>query len=41
VTDTPESVDVILDTDLEEGSSYTLTALAAVGVSGSTIVDGA
>jgi hypothetical protein len=41
VADTPDSVDVILKDELEEGSSYTLTVLAAIGTSGSTIIDGA
>ena len=41
VKDMPESVDLILSDDLEEGSSYTLTVQAAIGTSGSTIIDGA
>lgn len=41
VKDIPESVDIILTDDLEEWSSYTLTVQAAIGTSGSTIVDGA
>ncbi len=41
VKDIPESVDLILTADLEEGSSYTLTVQAAIGTSGSTIIDGA
>lgn len=41
VADTPDTVDITLDEDLEEGTSYTMTILAAVGVAGSTITDGA
>jgi hypothetical protein len=35
------SVDVLLEEELKEGTSYTLTVLAAISVGGSTIVDGA
>ena len=38
--DDADSLDVKLDEDLDEGTSYTMTVLAAVGVSGSTITDG-
>ncbi len=41
VKNIPESVDILLTDDLEEWSSYTLTIQAAIGTSGSTIVDGA
>lgn len=41
VADTPDTVDISLDEDMEEGTSYTMTILAAVWVSGSTITDGA
>ncbi len=41
VKNIPESVDLILSEDLEEWSSYTLTVQAAIGTSGSTIIDGA
>lgn len=41
VKDILDSVDVILESDLEEGSSYTLTVQAAIWTSGSTIIDGA
>jgi hypothetical protein len=37
----PDIIDVFLDDELEEGSSYTLTVQAAIGTSGSTIIDGA
>ncbi len=41
VTDAPEAVDVTLDDELVEANSYSVTAIAAVGISGSTITDGA
>lgn len=41
VTDAPEAVDLTLGDDLIEGGSYSITAIAAVGISGSTITDGA
>ena len=41
VLDTPESVDIMLSDDLEEGSSYTLTVQAAISLAGATIIDGA
>jgi methionine-rich copper-binding protein CopC len=41
VTDSPQSVDVTLDDVLVEASSYTLTVIAGIGVSGATITDGA
>lgn len=41
VTDAPEAVDLTLEDLLTEGSAYSVTVLAAVGTSGSTITDGA
>ncbi len=41
VVDAPEAVDVTLEDTLDESTSYSVTAIAAVGVSGSTITDGA
>ncbi len=41
VTDAPEAVDVTLDDELVESNSYSVTAIAAVGISGATITDGA
>jgi methionine-rich copper-binding protein CopC len=41
VKNAPESIDVSLNNELEEWSSYTLTVQAAIGTSGSTIIDGA
>ena len=41
VENAPDDIDVELDTELEEGSSYTLTVLAAVAKGGATIIDGA
>ena len=41
VLDAPESVDIMLSDELEEGSSYTLTVQAAISISGATIIDGA
>lgn len=40
VTSDPTSVNVSLDEDLQEASSYTVTAIAAIGKNGSTITDG-
>ena len=41
VTDSPEAVDLTLGDDLSEGGSYSMTTIAAVGITGSTITDGA
>ena len=41
VPEEKESVDVTLDDVLVEASSYTLTVIAGIGVSGATITDGA
>ena len=41
VADNPQSVDITLDDELVEASSYTLTVIAGIGISGSTITDGA
>lgn len=41
IKDSPDSIAVHLEDDLEEGTSYTMTVLAVVGISGSTITDGA
>lgn len=41
VDDNKQSVDLTLDDVLVEASSYTLTIIAGIGVSGSTITDGA
>lgn len=37
----PQSIELVLDDELVEASSYTLTVIAGIGVSGSTIIDGA
>ncbi|MBP9812270.1 Ig-like domain-containing protein [Candidatus Gracilibacteria bacterium] len=41
IADSPQSVEITLDDTLVEASSYTLTVIAGIGVSGSTITDGA
>lgn len=41
VTDSPEAIDLTLEDGLEEASSYSIVAIAAVGISGATITDGA
>ena len=41
MTDAPEAVDLTLEDGLEEASSYSIVAVAAVGISGATITDGA
>lgn len=35
----PDSVDIVVDSALNEGNAYTLTTISAVGISGSTITD--
>ena len=41
VVDVPEAIDLTLEDTLSEGSSYTAVVIAAVGISGATITDGA
>ncbi len=41
VTDSPEAIDVSIDDELEEGSSYSLTIIAAISLSWATVTDGA
>ena len=41
MTDAPEAVDLTLEDGLEEASSYSIVAIAAVGISGATITNGA
>lgn len=41
VADSPEAVDVVLDDEMTESNSYSITAIAAVWISWSTITNGA
>ena len=41
VTATPSAVEITLNSNLQEGTSYSITVLSVVGKSGSTISDGA